>query len=188
MFAKRNQTELTPTWPSLYDPLIEFHNLEHRAPIQPGGRYLTHAGDAFRFTFYWTLIFHSLFFLITGGIACFNVIYPSRRDNTAGASVPSTRNRAPQAAPQSIPMISMSPLTSVLSPDPRLPEPPKTADVGESRVRHARKHMRRSRVTYALFTLLAFLVTALAESLVESAVVGYVLWAVFRAARFNLST
>lgn len=43
--ARRNQTDLpTPTWPSLYDPLIEFHNLEHRAPVQPGGRYLTQAG------------------------------------------------------------------------------------------------------------------------------------------------
>lgn len=34
----------TPTWPSLYDPLIEFHDLAHHAPIQPGGHYLTHAG------------------------------------------------------------------------------------------------------------------------------------------------
>jgi len=43
MSAAQNQTEpSTPSWPSLYDPLIEFHNLEHRPPIQPGGRYLTH--------------------------------------------------------------------------------------------------------------------------------------------------
>jgi hypothetical protein len=42
MSAADNQTEpSTPPWPSLYDPLIEFYNLEHRAPIQPGGRYLT---------------------------------------------------------------------------------------------------------------------------------------------------
>jgi len=45
MVATRNQTEqFAPTWPSLYDPFLEFHNLEHRPPIQPGGRYLTHAG------------------------------------------------------------------------------------------------------------------------------------------------
>jgi len=39
--AAQNQT---PPWPSLYDPLIEFYHLEHHAPTQPGGRYLTHAG------------------------------------------------------------------------------------------------------------------------------------------------
>jgi hypothetical protein len=45
MSAAQNQTDtLTPTWPSLYDPLLEFHDLEHHAPIQPGGRYLTHGG------------------------------------------------------------------------------------------------------------------------------------------------
>lgn len=43
MSAVQNQTKpSTPSWPSLYDPLIEFHKLEHRAPIQPSGRYLTH--------------------------------------------------------------------------------------------------------------------------------------------------
>src|ERR1700761_3567549 len=45
MSATQTQTDPpTPTWPSLYDPLIEFHDLEHHTPIQPGGRYLTHAG------------------------------------------------------------------------------------------------------------------------------------------------
>jgi hypothetical protein len=39
--ATHNQT---PPWPSLYDPLIEFYHLEHHAPTQPGGRYLTHGG------------------------------------------------------------------------------------------------------------------------------------------------
>ena len=41
MPAAQNQT---PSWPSLYDPLIEFHDLEHHAPIQRHGHYLTHAG------------------------------------------------------------------------------------------------------------------------------------------------
>jgi hypothetical protein len=45
MLATDNQTEpSTPPWPSLYDPLIEFYNLPHRDPIQPGGHYLKHAG------------------------------------------------------------------------------------------------------------------------------------------------
>lgn len=219
MFETRNRTErLIPTWPSLYDPLTEFYNLEHRAPIQPDGRYLTHAGggysfrsltspspsgrlthhlervDVFIFTFYWSLVFHSLLFLITGGVACFNIIYPSRR-HKYGYGVTSAsmnRNYALRPASQSHhPMIPLSPLASGQSPDPLLPEPPEppdTIDTEVPRPPQPRKNVHRSRVTYAIFTLLAFLVTALAGSLVESAVVGYVLWAVFSAAKFNVST
>jgi hypothetical protein len=204
MSAAQNQT---PEWPSLYDPLIEFHDLEHHAPIQPGGRYLTHAGgmppflspgdghtiqkriDVFRFTFYWTLIFLSLFFSFTGGVACFNIIYPARRDDKNGiAAASSTRNRAPQPAPQSHSMIPLTPLTSARSPDLLLPEVPETVDTEEQRAPQPRKNVHRSRITYALCTLLTFLVTALAASFIWSAVVGYVLFAVFKAGDFNLST
>ncbi|KAH9992768.1 hypothetical protein BJV74DRAFT_396695 [Russula compacta] len=194
MFETRNWTErLTPAWPSLYDPLTEFYNLEHRAPIQPSGHYLTHAGDVFLFTFYWALVFHSLLFLITGGVACFNIIYPSRRHKYGVTSASIIRNCALRPASQSHhPMIPLSPLASGRSPDPLLPEPPEPPDTIDAEVLlrppQPRKNVHRSRVTYAIFTLLAFLVTALAASLVESAVVGYVLWAVFSAAKFNVST
>jgi len=189
MSAAQNQTESTSTWPSLYDPLLEFHNLEHRAPIQPGGHYLTHGGDVFRFTFYWTLIFHSLFFLITGGIAYFNIVYPARRDKNETVSASLTRDGATQPARQSHPMIPLTPLTSAQSPDPLLAERPEMADAEEPRPPQApRKNVHRSRLTYGLFTLLAFFITAVATSLVQSAVVGYVLWAMFQAGDFNVST
>jgi len=179
--AAQNQT---PSWPSLYDPLIEFSHLEHHAPVQPGGHYLTHAGDVFRFTFFWTLIFNSLFFIVTGGIACFNILYPPRRDNKGITSASLTGNRAPQSNA----MIPLTPLTSARSPDLLLPELPETVDAEEPRVATPRKNVHRSRITYALLTLLTFLVTALAASFIWSAVVGYVLWAVFQAGDFNVST
>ncbi|KAI0305996.1 hypothetical protein B0F90DRAFT_1814815 [Multifurca ochricompacta] len=175
----------TPTWPSLYDPLIEFHNLEHRSPIQPGGRYLKHAGDVFRFTFYWTLIFNSLFFLTTGGIAFFNIIYPQRRGKR---EVTSPRKHPPQRLPHSHSMIPLTPVTSARSLDPFFSEPPETTEVEEPHTPMPRKNVQRSRVTYALFTLLTFLVTAVTASFIESAVVGYVLWAVCKAGDFNIST
>ncbi|KAH9072246.1 hypothetical protein EDB83DRAFT_2517020 [Lactarius deliciosus] len=168
MSATQTQTEPpTPTWPSLYDPLIEFHHLEHHAPIQPGGRYLTHAGDVFRFTFYWTLIFNSLFFLITGGIATFNIIFPSRRDKHGDTTAP------PMASAQS-PDLLLSHAGPAETMQPGAPQP--------------RKNVHRSRLTYAIFTLFMFLVTAVGASFVESAVVGYVLWAVYTAGDFNIST
>jgi len=183
MFAAHNKT---PPWPSLYDPLIEFHDLEHHAPIQPGGRYLTHAGDVFRFTLYWMLIFLSPFFLITGGIASFNIIYPPQHDYKNGIS--STRSRALQPVPDSHSAIPLTPLTSARSPDLLLPEVPEVVDTEERCAPQPRKNVRRSRITYALFTLLAFLVTVLAASFFWSAVIGYVLWALFRTGDFNIST
>jgi len=84
-------------------------------------------------------------------------------------------------------MIPLTPLVPVQSPDPLLSGRPEMA-AEEPRAPLARKKAHRSRVTYGLFTLLAFLVTAVATSVVESAVVGYVLWAVFQAGDFNVST
>ncbi len=86
-------------------------------------------------------------------------------------------------------MIPLTPLVPAQSPDPLLSEgAPEMADAEEPRAPLARKKDHRSRVTYGLFTLLTFLVTAVATSVVESAVVGYVLWAVFQAGDFNVST
>lgn len=85
-------------------------------------------------------------------------------------------------------MIPLTPLVPSQSPDPLLSERPEMADAEEPRAPLARKKVNRSRVTYGLFALLAFLVTAVATSVVESAVVGYVLWTVFQAGDFNVST
>jgi len=188
MSATQTQTEPpTPTWPSLYDPLIEFHDLEHHAPIQPGGRYLTHAGDVFRFTFYWTLIFNSLFFLITGGIASFNIIFPARRDKHGGALASTTQKHTPQAAPRSHPMIPLTPVASAQSPDLLLSHPG-SAESKQARASQPRKNVHRSRLTYAIFTLFVFMATVVGASFVEGAVVGYVIWAVYTAGGFNIST
>jgi hypothetical protein len=133
------------------------------------------------------LIFLSLFFLFTGGVACFNILYPARRDdNKNGISL--TGSSTPQPAPESHTEIPLTPLTSARSPDLLLSEVPGPVDIDERRAPQPRKNVRRSRITYALFTLLAFLVTALTASFIWSAVVGYVLYAVFKAGHFNIST
>lgn len=126
--------------------------------------------------------------MITGGIACFNIVYPSHRDKNETPATSLTRDRESQEAPQLHPMIPLTPLASAQSPDPLLYERSEMADAEEPRAPLVRKKVHRSRVTYGLFTLLAFLVTAVATSVVESAVVGYVLWALFEAGDFNVST
>jgi hypothetical protein len=127
------------------------------------------------------LIFNSLFFIITGSIACFNIVYPPCRDDNKEITPASY-------APQTHPMIPLTPLTSARSPDLLLTELPETVDTEEPRVPQRRKNVHRSRIIYALLTLMAFLVTALAASFIWSAVVGYVLWTVFQAGDFNIST
>jgi hypothetical protein len=117
-----------------------------------------------------------------------NIVYPARR-NKSGTGSASLNRDGSQPACQLHPMIPLTPLTSAQSPDPLLVEQPETVDVEEPRPPQApRKNVHRSRLTYGLFTLLTFLITAVATSLVESAVVGYVLWAMFQAGDFNVST
>ncbi|KAI0272440.1 hypothetical protein BC834DRAFT_840736 [Gloeopeniophorella convolvens] len=202
MSATSTQSEPpTPTFPSLYDPLLEFHNLEHHDAIQPGGKYLRHGGgrhtqailhcetnasaprtDVFRFTFYWTLIFHSLFFLVTGGIACFNIIYPPRREKQGAASPSLAHKHAPP------PMIPLTPLAGARPSDASASELSDAAEAAPARAPQPQKNVHRSRVTYALLTLFTFMVTALGAAFVESTVVGYILWAVCRTGHFNIST
>ena len=66
----------TPPWPSLYDPGIDLINIPHNAPVQPGGAYLTHPVDIFRFTLYWTLIFYCPAFILCGTYAFWNLNFP----------------------------------------------------------------------------------------------------------------
>ncbi|KAI0064037.1 hypothetical protein BV25DRAFT_1823539 [Artomyces pyxidatus] len=163
----------TPEWPSLYDPLIEFHNFEHHGPIQANGRYIYAANDVFRFTFYWAVIFHAPFFIAAGALAFVNIVYPAHRDVHA----------APVKAPLS-PLIPLTPLLSARSPDPLLSAPRAPRAPREERPRN----VHRSRLTFALLTLLVFVCACVGTALVESAVVGYLLVALCRAARFNIST
>jgi hypothetical protein len=85
-------------------------------------------------------------------------------------------------------MVPLTPVVSARSPDLHLSGTPEAVGAEKPRCPQPRKNVHRSRAAYALFTLLTFLVLALAASFVESAVIGYVLWAVFHAGHFNIST
>lgn len=114
-------------------------------------------------------------------------MFPARRDKHEDALAPTTQKLTPQAAPRSQTMIPLTPVASAQSPDLLLSHPgiTETKQPGAS---PTRKNVHRSRLMYAIFTLFVFLATAVAASFVESAVVGYVLWAVYTAGHFNIST
>ena len=114
-------------------------------------------------------------------------MFPARRDKDEDALAPTTQQLTPQAPPRSQTMIPLTPVASAQSPDLLLSHPGIT-EAKQSGASQIRKNVHRSRLMYAIFTLFVFLATAVAASFVESAVVGYVLWAVYTAGDFNIST
>ncbi|KAF8527323.1 hypothetical protein JB92DRAFT_2783596 [Gautieria morchelliformis] len=57
-----------PTFPGLYRPQFEL-DPSIFLPIQPNGQYLQNAGDVYVFTLYWSFIFYTPLFVITGACA-----------------------------------------------------------------------------------------------------------------------
>jgi len=152
----------SPPWPSLYNPGIEILHIDHRDPIQPGGAYLSNANDVFRFTLYWSLVLHTPIFFLCGLYAFFNLSFPPNRsvheDDLPGGGIP---------------LSPFSPLDKT-----RLLKPPKSPKLNE----------RRSRLTFSLLVLLFFTALGVAGAVIGAAVMGYVLAALFKAGRFNMST
>ncbi|KIJ65286.1 hypothetical protein HYDPIDRAFT_111203 [Hydnomerulius pinastri MD-312] len=147
------------SWPSLYNPIIELSKAGFNSPVQPGGSYLQKPNEIFQFTLYWTLIFHIPFYILAGTYAFFNFLFPPAR-------------------PTNNSFLLFSPLPSRLSPSAPLDEWTKPPRI----------NARRSRLTFALLVLLAFLSFGLISAVMGAAVVGFVLAGVYKAGGFYMST
>lgn len=145
------------SWPSLYNPAIELSM--SREPVRPGGSYLVNPDDIFRFTLYWTLIFHIPFYAICGIYAFLNFAFPPSRRST----------RLPL---ETSPLIPLSP----------------NSNQTEQWIKRPRPNVRRSRLTFALLVILAFLFLSLTGAVMGAAVVGFVLAGVYKAGGFYMST
>ncbi|KAH9849854.1 hypothetical protein C2E23DRAFT_870324 [Lenzites betulinus] len=173
----------TPSWPSLYNPIIELFPLQHRGPTQPSGRYLHDPHDAFRFTLYWTLIFYTPSFILCGIYAFLNLAFPplrvphkSRKSRALKADVGPTY-RSVEGGDD----IPLRQYDRQLGAD--LPNPPRAP----SRPR-GKQNEKRSRLTFALLVLFAFALFALAGAVVGATIIGYVLAGLFKASDYNMST
>ncbi|KAJ7483339.1 hypothetical protein FB451DRAFT_1234155 [Mycena latifolia] len=157
----------TPSWPSLYNPGIELLRIPHNDPVQPGGAYLTHPIDVFRFTLYWTLIFYTPIFLFCGLYAFFNLTFPPTRHPNP------TRREATDEAGYPLALLRYSP-REASAPLLRPPKP--------------KPNQGRSRITFAILVLLTFISLSLAGASLGSAVVGFILAGIYKLAKFNMST
>ncbi|OJT03343.1 hypothetical protein TRAPUB_6121 [Trametes pubescens] len=172
-----------PSWPSLYNIVVELFPLQHRDPTQEIGRYLHDPHDVFRFTLYWTLIFYTPLYILCGIYAFLNLAFPpfhaplkSRKPKAIRAdSGPSYRSVAGR---DDIPMRRYD---RQLGPDTQSQAP------APSRSR-AKQNETRSRLTFALLVLFVFAVAALAGAVVGSAIIGYVMAGLFKASKYNMST
>lgn len=151
----------TVSWPSLYNPAIELSVRRGLLqPVQPGGSYLINPDDIFRFTLYWTLIFHIPFYAICGIYAFLNFAFPPSRRSIA---------------------------TFPLETSSRIPFSPNSNQT-EQWIKRPRPNVRRSRLTFALLVILAFLFISLTGAVMGAAVVGFVLAGVYKAGGFYMST
>ncbi|KAJ6568406.1 hypothetical protein DFH09DRAFT_1363111 [Mycena vulgaris] len=158
----------SPSWPSLYEPGIELLRIPHNDPVQPGGAYLTHPIDVFRFTLYWNLIFYTPIFLFCGLYAFFNLTFPpTRHANPA-------RREASDASSYPLTLLPYSP-RDASAPLLRPPKPKKP-------------NQGRSRTTFAILVFLTFIFLSVAGAFLGSAIIGFVLAGLYKLAKFNMST
>ncbi|KAJ7709025.1 hypothetical protein B0H17DRAFT_1031507 [Mycena rosella] len=156
-----------PSWPSLYPPGLEILNIAHRNPVQPGGKYLTHPNDVFRFTLYWTLIFYTPIFLFCGLYAFFNLTFPPTRLSKL------TRREVSDETGYALAPLPYSP-RDASAPLLRPPKP--------------KPNEGRSRTTFAILVFLTFITLSLAGASLGSAIVGFILVGIYKLAKFNMST
>ncbi|KAF8549869.1 hypothetical protein OG21DRAFT_1599017 [Imleria badia] len=186
------------SWPSLYSPAKEVGFFA--PPVRPGGYYLTEPDDIFKFTLYWTLIFHLPFNFIAGLYAFFNFLFPparSVRDPIVLVSPPVQPHSHSQSHSRSHSFShsfsqpphshSHSRSHSQTQPPPQPPRTPEPVPVDEW-LKPRRLNPRRSRWTFALLVLLTFLMISLLSAVVGAAVLACVIVGVYRAGGFYVST
>ncbi|EGN95069.1 hypothetical protein SERLA73DRAFT_61215 [Serpula lacrymans var. lacrymans S7.3] len=161
------------SWPALYNPAIELGRVASSGPVQPGGSYLTNANDIFHFTLYWTLVFHIPSYLVCGVYAFLNFAFPP---------TPLEHHSFPLVKQPS----NVSQPADHFSSHKHLPQ--SAATYPYSRIKPSRMNTRRSRLTFAILVLLTFFFVSLLGTILSSAIVGYILAAVYRSGKFSMST
>ncbi|THG93039.1 hypothetical protein EW145_g8495 [Phellinidium pouzarii] len=170
-----------PPWPSLYNPFLDLLSVAHHSPIQPGGEYLHDANGQ-------SLCDNSppssdprlrrlpLHLLLVPRLP------PPPLRSLRPPRLPQHRFRPPRTAATSSP--SPTPPARSSSP-PSAPQPPPPARPG---AHHPSSTPHSTRAAYALLVLAVYLLAGLLAAAVGSAVIAYLLAALYKAGRFHMST
>ncbi len=141
--------------------------------------------DIFRFTFFWTLIVYFPCFALCGIYAFLNIAFAPKPEHFL------------YSPPHSDQLVETIPLTEVTSPTTAVHEPESGLEAQQQQSARSRTPSRRTppkvnpqrtRAVFALIVLFVYLVSGLLGSVVGSAVIGYLLAALYKAGKFNMST
>jgi len=187
------------SWPSLYSPAYEVGFVG--PAYRPGGRYLSHAEDVFKYTLYWTLIFHLPFNFVAGVYAFLNFVVPPRvrevgkAEEAVGEDVGEGGDREEGELVLLATIHPSAEAEAVPGPSSAYPPPTPSNQNTESedknptlRTRKGRTNVLRSRYTFSLLILLAFLAYGVLSSVLGAAVLAWVIVGVYRAGGFCVST
>ncbi|KAF8142143.1 hypothetical protein EV363DRAFT_1150841 [Boletus edulis] len=181
------------SWPSLYSPGKEVGFIG--PPIRPGGYYLSDPDDVFKFTLYWTLIFHLPFNFVAGMYAFCNFLFPPAKSvKDSMVLAPPVRVHAhslSESQSHAHSRSSSQPHSRSHSQTQPLPQSQTQARASapiDEWLKPPRLNPLRSRWTFALLVLLAFLVISLLSAVVGAAVLAFVIVGVYRAGGFYMST
>jgi len=160
--------------------------------------------DVFRFTLYWTLIFHVPLYTLVGIYAFLNVLFPPTRRRVAffafdwarrGRDGEDGGGGAGGAGGEHIPLDPRRSLRRDAAHDtPALPRSSVSslhrsanADDGRRQPR-PRLNVRRTRLTFALVVFFAFVVLSVFSAVSGAAIMGFVIAGVYKAGGFWVST
>lgn len=136
------------------------------------------SSDIYRFTLYWTIVFYIPAFIICGIYAFLNLTFtPHSRIRRLLFLAPSQSYAAVISATSDVPLHSYTPSEN--------PSQDVLQPVGRTR---AKPKERRSRLIFALLVAFTFAACSLGGAVIGSAIMGYVMAALIKAAHFNMST
>jgi len=172
--------------------------------------------DVFRFTLYWTLVFYLPIFAVFGLYAFLNLTFPPSRQNTRTRNWKAEAGSAEEEEqtdillqPLSLPSQHSHNLNTLASSaiisnryqslrstigtlkgrtQSSLPPSPLTPHSPPILRPTKKQNPRRSRVTFALLVLFAFLTLSLLGAVLSSAIIGFIITGLYRAGKFRIST
>lgn len=146
----------------------------------------------FRFTLYWSLVFYLPLFGLCGILAFLNIAFAPTPQHFSYHFRSPQEQHQPQEQEHELHPLSLTTFSSAASPTSATPFAPLNPNPKDAISTHRRTppkvNPHRTRAVYALLALLIYLIAGLLGAVVGSAVIGYVLAALYKAGRFNMST
>ena len=148
-----------------------------------------HRIDIFRFTLYWTLIFHIPPYILVGIYAFLNVLFPPTRRQVADWAEKGNDADDAGRGGEHIPLESLHPHDAAHDmPAFQRSSMPSLHHGDGPRESRPRLNVRRTRLTFALVIFFSFVLLSIFSAVAGAAIMGFVIAGVYKAGGFWVST